>query len=82
MHVCKHHGDDFGMKFMYITLSTSQEVARRCPMHLNRDEPEDTPIYASSSLQHMLGQTRLEGLLAMRPLVSSEERRKELKVKL
>ena len=81
-HVCKHHGDDFGMKFMYITLSTSQEVARRCPMHLNRDEPEDTPIYASSSLQHMLGQTRLEGLLAMRPLVSSEERRKELKVKL
>ena len=57
-YVCKRHGDQFGMKFTYITLSTSQEVARRCPMNLNDDDDDkDTPIYVSGSLQHMLGQT-------------------------
>ena len=61
-YVCKHHGDNFGMKFTYITLSTSLEVARRCPMNLDKDDNEETPIYTSSSLQRMLGQTLFDSI--------------------
>ena len=56
-HVCKHHGMQYGDQLTYVTLSTSQEVAMHCPVNLNQDQDEDSPIYEPSEFQHMLGQS-------------------------
>ena len=63
-YVCTHYGNETWCYQLptYVTLSTSKEVAQRCPVHLDQDDDED-PIVATaplSSLQHIIGKTLVD----------------------